>query len=644
MLNTNSAQRVNSSTVGAQVDHLIGPRDRVTAKHLFVYQQVDAFQLVAGQNPDTATRSHQARLTWSREWTPSTVTSLSLGFDRVGSQLVPEPNNLGPSFSMGGVQDLGPSQDIPTDRADNQFRQAIQVSHQRGAHNLTAGLELLRRQFNGLQSDSHRGLVKFSANFGRDAITNLRLGTPTHYSSSAGNTSRGFRAWSPAFYIGDRWGVRAGTAIWWGLRYQPAPAPDEVNGRDQFPYGCDCNNLAPYLGVAHAVPGWMGVFRVNYGLHYGSVLPVTYGLVRFAPPENIRKVIQQPDLVSIFRGDYAETAGISARLSLYKLDDKLVQPYAHLYGFTWEPGLPGLWRLQIGYVGSRTFKLVQMWYRNRAVVSSTGTTADIDARRPDPRYSEIRYLLNTSRSWFDAARLTLQVPRWRGLSIETSYWFSKALDLGANYSDTGNIRQQLRSQWEFESHADLKGPTDFHQPHAFLLRTSFDSPQPAANSRWLRVLVAKWNLSATALVKTGTPFTIESGSDGPGYGNVDGSSGDRIDLLDPSILGRTIGSPDTAAQLLPRSAFSYIPRGGVSGNLGRNVFRKGSIRNLNAALSRKLPLSGDKSLLLKVESINLLNTPQFAAPGDKLSDSDFGMITNTLNDGRTFRIGLSFSF
>jgi hypothetical protein len=41
-----------------------------------------------------------------------------------------------------------------------------------------------------------------------------------------------------------------------------------------------------------------------------------------------------------------------------------------------------------------------------------------------------------------------------------------------------------------------------------------------------------------------------------------------------------------------------------------------------------------------VESINLSNTPQFAEPGTTLTDPNFGVITNTLNDGRTFRVTL----
>ena len=45
-----------------------------------------------------------------------------------------------------------------------------------------------------------------------------------------------------------------------------------------------------------------------------------------------------------------------------------------------------------------------------------------------------------------------------------------------------------------------------------------------------------------------------------------------------------------------------------------------------------------------VLSINFFNAPQFAEPGRTLAAADFGQITNTLNDGRTFRFLLRFAF
>ena len=60
-------------------------------------------------------------------------------------------------------------------------------------------------------------------------------------------------------------------------------------------------------------------------------------------------------------------------------------------------------------------------------------------------------------------------------------------------------------------------------------------------SRWARRAFSGWEISAVTLIKNGTPFTVVSGSDAPGFGNVDGSTGDRPHIIDASILGTTIG-------------------------------------------------------------------------------------------------------
>jgi hypothetical protein len=146
------------------------------------------------------------------------------------------------------------------------------------------------------------------------------------------------------------------------------------------------------------------------------------------------------------------------------------------------------------------------------------------------------------------------------------------------------------------------------------------------------------------LLKNGTPFSVESGSDAPGFGNVDGTSGDRPNVLDLSVLGRTIGDPDTSTQLLPRAAFQFIQPAAGAGALGRNVFRRGKIANVNAALSRAWVARAPLTITFRAESINLFNTPQFAEPTKELTSPSFGRITNTLNDGRTFRFTLRLNF
>ena len=644
-LNANAPQSVDQNSAGLRLDQSLSDRDQLFLQYQFTSQSVDAFQLVAGQNPDTDTKSHFARLAWNRQWGPRTVTFFTLGYERLTSLLVPEQNAVGPMVSISGLETLGPQGSIPIDRAQNLIRLAGQWRRVSGGHSLSAGFGVLRRQLNGTETDAHRGFFGFSNDFGRDAITNLRLGLPTQYIISVGSVHRGFRNSDLQFYAGDNWQLSPRLNLQYGLRYQPATRPVEVNGLNTIPYDCDCNNIAPMLGFAYRLPRRWGVARAAYGLHYGEIFPVTFQQVRFSPPGSVKVVVTAPDLVDPL-GAAGDGQAPAARGNLYLLDPELAAPYSHQYNFSWEPDWAQSWRLQVGYVGSRSHKLLVMWYLNRAhpTPGIPQTTATINERRPDPDYADIRWVVNGSRGYFDAARVSLVLPAWRGLTVDASYWFSKAMDLGSSYTNTAydNDSRLARSQDEFETHRDMRGPSAFDQTHAFLWRGSYSVPAPGRG--WIGKVGRGWNLSAVALVKTGTPFNVVSGSDGPGYGNVDGNGGDRPNLVDASVLGRTISDPDTSRLLLPRAAFAFIGPTDPRGNLGRNVFRKGPIRNVNAALARTWAVHREVRLTFRAESINFFNTPQFAEPGSELANPNFGQITNTLNDGRTFRFSLRFGW
>jgi hypothetical protein len=627
------------------VEQDLSGRDRLIANYQFIGQSVEAFQLVAGQNPDTDTKSHRARLSWSRQWNAHVASVFSTGFDRVGSLLLPDAGAVGPMVSASGLQTLGPLAAIPIDRAQNVYRQEGATSILAGRHAWTAGATLVRRQFNGIESDAHRGVFSFSNDFGRTGIENLRLGTPTQYIVSIGDVHRGFRQWITQAYIADNWQASPNLTLQAGVRYEAVGRPFEINDRNDIAYDCDCNNVAPRAGFAYRLPRAFGVLRGAYGVHFGDILPVTYTQVRYSPPGSVKLAIPAPDLLDPLRALKQTGQQADARGNLYLLDPELATPYSYQYNFSWEAALSRSWRMQLGYVGSRSHKLLMMWYLNRGhvVPGIPQTTATLNQRRPNPDLAEIRWVLNGSRGYFDAARATLIAPRVRGLTLEAAYWFSKAMDLGSDYTNTAyDADSRLsRSQSEFEVHRDRKAVSLFDQPHSFLVRAAYESP--GSLSGWTGKLMRGWSVSGVALFKKGTPFAVTT-LDGPGFGNVDGNGGDRPNLLDTAVLGRTIGNPDTSVSLLPRSAFAFMLPTDSGGNLGVNVFRRGGIRNVNAGIARTWLLRSDTRLVLRAESINLMNTPQFAEPGSVLGTPEFGYITNTLNDGRTFRFTASFAW
>ncbi|MSO19488.1 MAG: hypothetical protein EXQ56_03355 [Acidobacteria bacterium] len=139
---------------------------------------------------------------------------------------------------------------------------------------------------------------------------------------------------------------------------------------------------------------------------------------------------------------------------------------------------------------------------------------------------------------------------------------------------------------------------------------------------------------------------------------------DRPNLLDTSILGRSIDHPDTSRAMLSADSCRRIPTVGPDGanfrvyecqyfntnlpvggrgDLGYNVLRSDGVHNWNVALEREFALgkaAADTSLQFRGEFINFLNQPQFAEPNLRISSDTFGEITNTANRGRLVQLGL----
>ncbi len=644
-LNTNAPQRIDESDLEVRLDRDLSAGSRLALSHALSRQREAAFQLVAGQNPDTDIHAHRSRLTW--RWSPSEATELAAGlaFDRVRSWLRPEPRAVGPRIRIGfQIEELGPDSMFPIDRAQNNWRAALLVSRQAGGvrHRLIAGGDLTRMQLNGVESNNQRGYFQFTNNFGRTAVENFRLGVPTTYEVTVGELARGFRNWMLNAFVGDRWSVAPHLQISFGLRYNALTAPVEVRGLNVVPYGCDCNNVSPLVGIAWGLGSW--TLRTAYTVSFGEILPVTYQQIRNNLPHVRYVQVQNPDVLDPLRGLRLDNTG--GRSSPTWLSSDLVSPYAHQYTLVLERRLAAGAILRAGYVGSRTIKLLNVFIQNRAepVPGIPLTTGTVDQRRPDPRYYETKLIVNAGIAYLDAAQFGLDLPLRRGFTGGLRYTFGKAIDEGADYASTAANADILRgrSQWQYDQFRDRKGLSNFDSPHALELHAVWDLPSRRGRHGARGHLFHGWQLSTAVLIKTGTPFTLYVGSDAPGFGNVDGGPGDRPHILDPSILGRTVDDPNTSTSILRRDRFAFIRPGERRGNLGRNTFRKDGIANINAAVGKQWRWSGSRewTLMLRAEAYNLTNHPQFDEPQRNLSSPSFGRITNTLNYGRVFQLGL----
>ncbi len=644
-LNTNAPQRTDEIDGTLRLDRALGSRFRLLLSHTLSRQRVSAFQLVAGQNPDTDIHSHRSRATLV--WSPNAATGVSFGagFTRNASLLVPEPNAVGPRVRMGfQIEELGPDSHFPIDRALNTFRYGFVASHRRARHTFTFGGDAARLQLNGIETNNARGLLWFTSNFGRTAIENLRAGAATTFEGTVGEYSRGYRQWSGNAFFGDQWRVHPRLQIYWGVRYNAEGSPNEVNRWEDVPYGCDCNNISPRFHIAWQAPhGWM--LRTGYTISFDAIPPVTYGQLRYNPPHSYYIQVQNPDPLDPLRNINLQSG--TARSSPTYLDRNLASPYVHQYSFSLERRFKEA-NLRLSYFGSRTVKLLNVFQENRAepIPGIPLTTATVDARRPDPRFYDIKYVLNAGLAYLDGAQVAFDMPRWRGITGGFNYTFSKAIDEGSDYTTTAANRDisRGRAQAQYESLRDRRGLSNFDSPHALIVYQAWDFPKLRTSHRWLRLLANDWQWNHSMLWKSGTPATLYVGSDAPGFGNVDGGPSDRPNILDPSILGATISHPDVAGRILSRDKFGFIIPGDRRGSLGKGTFRRARIGNWNGGVSKRwrIPGAAERIVLFRAEAFNLSNTPQFDEPNRNLNASVFGKITNTLNDGRIFQFGLRF--
>ena len=635
LLNTNASQVVRNTGGSFWLDWERTERQLFSARYSFADNFIDGFELVAGQNPDQRLRPQTLNLAVDQQLSDSTRLRAGVNFIRRKVHVLVPPSAVGPFVYVPGLAALGPSFELPIRRVSNDFEYLVQGTTAFDDHLLDWGGEVRRSQLNEFQSDTARGVVGFSANFGRSGIDNFVAGEATRYATILGELYRGFRRTDFSLYLNDRIRVRRDLHLTLGLRYEFAGKPSEVNQLTDFPYDSDGNNFAPRVGLS-----WnrgATVIRAGYGISYGSVFPATFRQARLNPPEVLRVVLQSPDLLDPLK-EFVQAPGETPRSGVNLLDPELVTPYSHQFTLEFERELFADLRVKASYIGSRTWKLFRIVRENRAerVEGIPFETRTINDRRPDPRFFSVGRMTNQARGYFDAGQLSVDKVFNLGVAIRATYTWSKALDTGSNFSSPGTNRQERTAQDESIAVQDLKALSSFDAPHSFQVGYTFALPGRAFRG---------WVVSGMTTMKDGTPFTVETGGDAPPFGNADGERGDRPSILDTNILGASVDNPDTALSVLRREAFDVeAPSRDGYGNLARNTFRKDGTMNFNLAISRTFALSGDQTLLFRTEFINAFNHPQFSPPNSRMTGDSFGQITNTQNDGRNVQFSLRFSF
>jgi outer membrane receptor protein involved in Fe transport len=242
---------------------------------------------------------------------------------------------------------------------------------------------------------------------------------------------------------------------------------------------------------------------------------------------------------------------------------------------------------------------------------------------------------------------------WRGLSFNTNYTWSHAIDDATNEFFTSFLNPR-RAQ-DTNRIGEDRSNSDLDVRHKFALSATYETPAIHSDNRTIRTLLEGYSIGAVYLAQSGQPVTLQSGFDSNGNGDTAGDRG----VLNPfgtalrgsdviPVCGNADGSTSLAGDTLGNSGSCTGPTIGylaadpsakfviagpaVRTTIGRNSFRSPGFGVMNLSLGKKVRITESAYFQLKADFYNVLNHKNFTiSNGNVFSTS--GVTAATSNPG-----------
>ena len=325
--------------------------------------------------------------------------------------------------------------------------------------------------------------------------------------------------------------------------------------------------------------------------------------------------------------------GIPAGIS--GIDAHLTPQKTVLYNLGVQRELPG--RLVVGatFVGSHSWDL----FYNPNYNSFAGDLLNGTLDRLTSEWGGIRYMRNGLASNYNGLVITAQQNKGP-LTWQASYTWSHTLADGAlNLGDAVNA---------YQPHA-YYASTNYDVRHRLSLSAIYQLPAPA--QPWLKPVLGGWQISAIAILQSGTPFTVYNSASYASGGDYN-ADGNNLDLPNVAAGTQLTGFTRTQyengvigkASITAPVGYQTAP---VEGNSPPNMFRNPGYATLDSGVNKRIALpwfgSENSTLILRGDIFNTLNRVNLQAVDGNLNDNTFGR-SSSAYQGRVVQVGARFEF
>ena len=645
----------------------------------------------------SATWNHVFSTSWLNElrfgwmWVGGGETSPNAGNNFAGQTglqgVSANPLDTGfPDVTLTGFSTMGETTQYVS-RKDNDYELYDNVIWHHGTHTVKFGGYFFHLDFDPVNAQNARGTFAFTGKFTGNALGDFLLGSPNQ--GTVGEQGRGNlmgRTNWAHFYIEDAWQVVPSLKLDIGVRYeynqnvtdannnmaivnnlvsggefviasnsqgQISPLAAALLANIPIPYltssQAGWNNsllqrrplrLAPRIGLAWALPDHKTVIRSGFGIYTNQA---AYSIIQNAAlnlPFYFAKTVTNSASCATSATCNTENilaAPANGSVSANNINHNFKIEYNNVWNLSVERSLSSTTSIQAQYIGSYTVHADNETYQNFFPNNGLNPASGLHVR-PIPQMSGFPSVTWDGWEKYHALALTFTQRVWRGLTLNSTYTWSKALDDASNPGPDNagpNFPQNPANL------AAEKGLSDFDHRHRFVTNFLYQIPLLRNSEGWIHAAFSGWQVGGIWTLQSGAPFTVNLSTDVANNGEPLSAPSQR-----PNLTCNPNSGPKTTAEWFNTACFA-LPAAFTYGNAGRDIVTGPGLDNLDATLLNEFPVRENIKLQFRLDIFDFFNHPNFNAPvgaGRIFStSSSFGSITSA-QDPRDMQFSLRLAF
>lgn len=409
----------------------------------------------------------------------------------------PPTDPVGPAVSILGVASFGRLSTSPTGRFSTMYQSVANLLHQRGAHSLRAGVDILHNDVTIEFPRAVNGTYTFSS------LPNFLTGAYniSGFTQTFGETSVDLSNPNLGLFVQDEWRAGSHVTINAGLRYDL-----------QFleTIDTDGNNVSPRLGVAWSPSASRQlVVRGSIGRFYDRVplRALANALLSAGNTTEMNQLRQTSVSLSpaqtnapVFPNILSAVVPTATLVNFTTMDRQLQNAYSNQASVEVERQVGRATSVSVGYHRLRGEHLLMQINQNVPTCAASGGN---NGCRPISEYANNNQYSAVGSSEYDGLHLSVTQRRGSWGAYRVSYTYSKSMnDLGETFFAAPLDPTDISKDW---------GRSDDDQRHRLTVSGTVTSPvqQPTG---WWQAAIKGVQLSGMLQYYSALPFNITTGT------------------------------------------------------------------------------------------------------------------------------------